>query len=282
MELQALRYAAMVSEMTFEQLVDTFARYKSRAGPNIEAARSEIMEFLGWKDIDEGQFAQDTHIVLAAADFSKELTTTVLWLNDRDIKIRCVRMKPWRMEDGTVLLDVQQLIPLPDTIEFQTQIGIKKQAERQSRTGRHDLRLKFWEGLLEHAKTKIDVHANIKPTQDNWIAGSIGRAGFVLIYRVRKIDSQAELWIGLGSGQTARNKAAFKALEAQKTAIAAEFGGQLDWQELPEGEGCRIRGVIEGGYKSPPEQWPAIHARLADAMVSLDKAMRTRVASLTF
>jgi ribosomal protein S9 len=99
---------------------------------------------------------------------------------------------------------------------------------------------------------------------------------------VRKSDSQAELWIALGSGQTAKNKAAFNALEAQKAAIEADFGEPLDWQELPEGEGCRIRCVIEGGYKSPQEQWPAIHAALADAMVKLDKAMRTRVASLTF
>lgn len=281
MELQALRYAAMVSAMTFEQLVETYARYKSKAEPNIEAARSKLMEFLSWDDVDEEQFAQDTHIVLAAADFSKELTTAVMWLIERDIHIRCVRMKPWRMENGTVLLDVQQLIPLPEAIEFQTQIGVKKQAERQNRTDRHVLRLKFWEGLLERARTQTDVHANITPTPDNWIAGGIGRAGFVLIYRVRKTDSQAELWIGLGPGQTAKNKAAFKALEAQKVAIENDFGGQLDWQELPEAEGCRVRYMVEGGYKSPPDQWPTIFTDLTDAMVKLEKAMRVRVANLT-
>ena len=68
MELQALRYAAMVSAMTFEQLVDTFARYKSRAQPDIEAAKSAIMEFLKWEEVYEEEFAQDTRIVLAAAD----------------------------------------------------------------------------------------------------------------------------------------------------------------------------------------------------------------------
>ena len=84
---------------------------------------------------------------------------------------------------------------------------------------------------------------------------------------MRKTDAQVELWIGLGSGQTAKNKAAFKALEAQKIAIEADYGGQIDWQELPEAEGCRIRYVVEGGYRSPQDQWPAIHAALADAMV---------------
>jgi hypothetical protein len=280
MELQALRYAAMVSAMTFDQLVDTYARYKSKAQPDILSARSAIMGFLGWDEVDEERFAQETHIVLAAADFSKELTTAVMWLIDRGINIRCVRMRPYRMADSTVLLDVQQLIPLPEAADFQTQIGVKKQAERQSRTERHDLRLKFWEGLLEHAKTKIDVHANRKPTQDNWISGSIGRAGFSLNYVVRKSDSHVGLWIALGSGQTAKNKAAFKALEAQKAQIEADFGGQLDWQELPEVEGCGIRYVTEGGYRSPQEQWPTIQANLVDAMVKLDKAMRARVGSL--
>jgi hypothetical protein len=106
------------------------------------------MAFLGLGDIDEEQFAQDTRIVLASADFSRELTTAVMWLIERGIDIRCVRMKPYRMVDGTVLLDVQQLIPLPEAADFQTQIGVKKQAERQNRSGRDDLRLKFWEGLL--------------------------------------------------------------------------------------------------------------------------------------
>jgi hypothetical protein len=282
MELQALRYAAMVSQMTFDQLADTYARHKSKAQPDIEAARSSIKEFLGWIDVDEEQFAQDTRIVLAASDFSKELTTAVMWLIERGIDIRCVRMKPYRMADGTVLLDVQQLIPLPEATDFQTQIGVKKQAERQNRTERHDLRLKFWEGLLALAKTKIDVHAGRKPTEDNWISGSIGRAGFSLIYTVRLSSSQVSLWIGLGSGQTARNKSAFRALETQKAAIEADFGGPLDWQELPESEGCRISFVIEGGCKSPTEELPAIQAKLVDAMVRLNKAMRARVASLTF
>jgi hypothetical protein len=279
MDLQALRYAAMISAMTFEQCVETFAKYKSNTEPDIEAARSKIMEFLGWDEIDEEQFGQDTHIVLAAADFSKELTTAVMWLIDRGIGIRCVRMKPWKMENGTLLLDVQQLIPLPEAIEFQTQIGVKKQAERQNRTDRHDLRL-FWEGLLEHARTRIDVHANINPTQDNWISGGIGRAGFYLIYRVRKFDSQAELWISLGSGLATQNTAAFKNLKAQKEAIEADFGGKLDWQELPEKEGCRVRYVVVGGYRSPPDQRPDIYTALTDAMVRLDQAMRARVANL--
>ncbi len=282
MELQALRYAAMVSSMTFVQMVETFARYKNGGQPDVPGAQAAVLAFLGWSEVDENSFGQDTRIVLAAADFGKELTTAVLWLIDRNIDIRCVRLKPYRMVDGTVLLDVQQLIPLPETAEFQTQIGVKKRAERQSTTGRHDLRFKFWEALLAHAKTKTDIHAGRKATQDGWVSSGIGRAGFLLTYTARRTDSQVELWIGLGSGQTVKNKAAFSALRAQSSAIQAEFGGELEWQELPQGEGCRIRHVMPGGYQSPQDEWPEIHATLTDAMIRLDKAMHARVASLVY
>ena len=282
MELQALRYAAMVSTMTFDQLVDAHARFKNKIAPEASTARAAILDFLGWNDADEAQFPLDARIVLAAADFGKELTTAVIWLNEHGVDIVCVRLKPYRMADDTILLDVQQLIPLPEASAFQTQIGVKKQSQRQSRTDRDDLRFRFWEGLLEYARTKTQLHATRAPNNGGWISGGIGRAGFSLIYSARKTDSQVELWIGLGSGQIAKNKAAFKALETRKAEIEAEFGGPLEWQELPEGDGCRIRYIVPGGYRSPSDQWPGIYEALVDAMIRLDKALRGRVASLTF
>lgn len=280
MELQALRYAAMVSAMRFDQLVETHARFKDKVAPDLDASRAAILEFLGWDDVYEDQFGQDTRIVLAAADFGKELTTAVLWLIDRGLDIRCVRLKPYRMANGPVLLDIQQLIPLPETASFQTQIGVKRQAERQNRSVRNEERYKFWEALLAHAKERTQIHANRKASHDSWISGGISRSGFNATYFTRREDSQVELWIAHGTGQSAKNKAAFHALHAQKDAIEADFGAELDWQELPEGEGSRIRYVVPGGYKSPVDQWPEIHADLTDAMIRLDKAMRARVAAL--
>ena len=280
MELQGLRYAAMVSSMTFEQLVRTYASFRHKAAPDLDAARAEILAHLQWEDVDESSFAQATRIVLASADFSKELTTSVMWLNAHDLDIRCVRLKPYRMDDGTVLLDVEQLIPLPEAADFQTQLGVKKHAEQANLAERHVLRLAFWEGLLAHARTKTTLYANRKPTKDSWLSCGIGRTGFALAYFVRRYDAQVALDIRHGTGQTARNKAAFKALEAQRADIERDFGAPLEWQELPDGASCRIRFLIDGGFRSPQDQWPSIHAALTDAMVRLDHALRTRVADL--
>lgn len=282
MELQAVRYAAMVSAMTFDQAVETLARHRNRAQPDMDAAKSAVLEFLGWEDVHEDQFARDTRILLASADFGKELTTAVMWLIDRGIDIRCVRLKPYRMEGGRVLLDIQQLIPLPEAASFQTQIGVKKQAERKERLERHDLRYQFWSGLLEKARFRTQLHANRNPTDSTWISGSAGRSGFSLNYVIRQHDCHVELWIALGKGAKAENKKAFAALFAQLGVIESKFGAPLGWDELPDGEGSRIRFDMPGGYRSSVEEWPGVQEALIDNMIRLDAAFRQCVHELKF
>lgn len=137
MELQSVRYAAMVSTLTFERAVDVFGRHLSRLGKEESDARGLLLEFLGWDAAGDDQFAQDVRIILASAEFSKELTSSVLWLLDHDIDIRCVRLKPYRLGDR-ILVDVQQIIPLPEVEEYQIQVREKVQRERESRTSKAD------------------------------------------------------------------------------------------------------------------------------------------------
>ncbi len=93
MELQAIRYAAMVSSMSFDQLVSAHAGYlKEEDGRAI--AEDAILRFLGWEPPEQKSLSDDVRIILVSADFSIEVTTAVLWLNDRDLDITCFRMKP--------------------------------------------------------------------------------------------------------------------------------------------------------------------------------------------
>jgi hypothetical protein len=131
MELQAIRYAAMVSQMTFDQAVEAYGAYLEAHGRD-EDAQEAILNFLDWEEPNEDQFAQDVRLVLVSGEFSKETTTAVMWLNERGLDIRCVRLKPYNL-DGRTLLDVQQVIPLPEAAEYQIQLREKRQQERKAR-----------------------------------------------------------------------------------------------------------------------------------------------------
>jgi hypothetical protein len=136
MELQAVRYAAMVSAMTFENAVEIYRRYLEKLGRD-DDPEAKILEHLEWEEPNDDEFAQDVRIVLASAEFSKELTTAVMWLNDRDLSIQCVRLKPYRDGDR-ILLDVQQIIPLPEVEDYRVQVKEKQRRERKARTSGPD------------------------------------------------------------------------------------------------------------------------------------------------
>jgi len=137
MELQALRYSAMVSAMTFDDAVTAFEHYLGNDSASV-SPRQQILDFLGKEEDELEEFPKDVRLILAAAEFSKEITTTVLWLNDYGLDIRCVRLRPYN-DSGRLLIDVQQVIPLPEAEEFQIRIRDKKVIERAARTHNRDL-----------------------------------------------------------------------------------------------------------------------------------------------
>jgi hypothetical protein len=100
MELQAIRYASMVSTLTFQQVVKTYERHLQNLGKEVESAEQQILDFLGWDDPIEDDFAVDVRIVLASAEFSKEITSAVMWLNEHGLDIRCVRLRPYSSTTG--------------------------------------------------------------------------------------------------------------------------------------------------------------------------------------
>jgi len=145
MELQAIRYAAMVSKMTFADAVNAHAKFLAKIGGNSSEAENVILNFLGWDEPKGSEFGQDVRIVLVSANFSKEITTSVLWLNERDLDVRCVRLILYQFMDKT-LLDIQQVLPLPESAEYQIRLRKKAAEERSTQENgadwtRYDLRI---------------------------------------------------------------------------------------------------------------------------------------------
>ncbi len=102
MELQALRYAAMVSRLSFEKVVESHTEYLRRCDRD-DNARDSILHFLGLEDTENVVLGDDMRIMLVAADFSREVTTTVLWLNELDLDVRGIGIRPYQLHDRVVV-----------------------------------------------------------------------------------------------------------------------------------------------------------------------------------
>ena len=158
MELQALRYAAMVSTITLDHLVETFADAQSTP---VEDARESIRN---WLDEPIDELPNHVKIILVSANFSTEVTGTVLWLNENyNLDISCIRIVPYRL-NAEILLDLQQIIPLPEAKDFQIQQrqkGAAAAAERSSGRDftRYDLTIdsQVFADLSKQAAVKLAV-----------------------------------------------------------------------------------------------------------------------------
>ena len=54
-----------------------------------------------------------------------------MWLNERELDIRCVRLRAYEYM-GRALVDIQQLLPLPEAVDYQIQLRKKAAEERKS------------------------------------------------------------------------------------------------------------------------------------------------------
>lgn len=204
LELQALRYAAMISTMTFEQVCRAREDYASRSDASGDVdAETEILQFLGWDEPDEERFGNDVRIVLASEDFSKEVTSTVLWLNDRGLDIRCVRLTPYRLDDR-LLLDAQQIIPLPEAQEYQVRVRDKSEQKRRSSKEKRSL-AEIWAelekscgpGELEVARAIhawAEQHASFFTTRDGFVVDIEHRGTHFLPIKVRT-RGEVRIWL---------------------------------------------------------------------------------------
>ena len=133
MELQAIRYAAMVSAMTLDQVIHSYARGH---GGDLEEARARILDFLQIESEEESELTGQVKIILVSADFSTELTTAVLWLNRQyEMGITCVRLRPYRM-GSEILIDATQIIPLPESADYEVKIRAQEQEKKKAKSER--------------------------------------------------------------------------------------------------------------------------------------------------
>ncbi|MCY4528137.1 MAG: hypothetical protein OXD46_03785 [Chloroflexi bacterium] len=207
MELQAIRYAAMAANMTLDQIVDAHRQYLQERGVD-EDAQERIQQFLDVGDgVTEPQVATERpRILLVSEGFSKELTTSVLWLNDAGLDIRCVRLRVYGHGEE-LLIDVDQVIPLPEAQDYL--VKVRDRAEESQQQRRSSAR--WVAGFHEFEASIVDAPEEHQPTLGKLLkwARSLDERGLArLVTSIgRKSEGKSE-WFGL-SPQLPSEKSGF-------------------------------------------------------------------------
>jgi Domain of unknown function (DUF4268) len=269
-ELQAIRYAALVSTTTFEEAVAAAARDRAADATSEQEIRGEVLDFLDWTSPEDGEFGASVRIILAAADFSRELTRSVIWLNEQGLDVRCIRLRPHKLADGRVLLDVEQIVPLPEAGGYESSLKKHGQLERLRISDQQQRRSRFLKELWETALKITRLHESQRPIVQHSSISVRVRVGIAFNYVIRRADSRVELHAEFND----RTEMLFHELRGKRQEIEQTYGRPLQWQERRERKILRVQEIIEGGFLSPEASWPSIQEKLIDAMIRLEKAFR--------
>lgn len=279
---QVLKYASYCSSLTKDQVQHIYQQYLTKNGVKATAA-DQIAEFLEEEEFDDVQINQGPkqRIIMIAAKFRKEVTSTVYWLLNFSLRIQCVTVNPYAL-DGQLFLNFDQILPVKEAEEFVISMASKTQDEIASQEHmkyRHTIRLKFWRQCLDKANEKSDLMSDISPTKDNWLGVGIGMSGVNMNLVANKNDCRVEIYIGRASKR--ENKRCFDYFYSNKDKIENTFGHTLTWQRLDDKSASRIRYDKHNVSIYDENDWDEIISFLIEAALWMAETFKPYVNELS-
>lgn len=272
---QAIKYASYCSTLKKEQVVEIYQKYLDKYDPG-KNAQTQICDFMDEPDIGEVvvNSGNQQRLMFVAAQFRKEVTSTVLWLMSHNIRLQCFKVTPYVLGES-LFLNLEQIIPTPEAAEYMIGISQKEAAvkttEKEAKD-RHRIRQEFWGKAIEALKaSKTNIYNNISPSKDHWIYAGSGVSGcpYSLIFGNKII--RVEMVIARSS--KAANKYLFDQLLPCKAQIESAFGHPLSWERLDDKKSCCIRYgcAVEGDNK---DNWPEMIQWMVENIIKLEEAFK--------
>lgn len=190
-DLQAIRYAAMVSSMTIDKLVPYYISYKRKYDDELLTdleAKEQIIEFVESDSFSE--LSTKPRIILCSEGFSAEITTTVLWLRESEIDISCVSITPYKVDEKVIVVP-KVVIPLEEAKQYL--IDIKRKEEEREQSSRK-VRPKTMKILLENKLVQEGDKLSLKNGLPSWLTYDENDPTFKATITGKQGQSNAIVW----------------------------------------------------------------------------------------
>jgi len=276
---QTIKYASYCSSLTKQEIIKIYQEYLG----SIANAEEKISEFYDNKDIEEiilNQGLNSQRLIMIAANFRKEVTSSVLWLMNFKMRIQCFKVTPFALNEQ-LFLNVEQILPTKDTEDFAISIASKAQEEievQETMKNRHLVRLKFWEQFLNISNHKNNLFSNNSPSKESWLGKGIGMSGLGLYPSISSNYCRCSVEINTGKKEV--NKEIFDYLFKLKDKIENVAEKELIWERMDDNKTSRIKLELSGVSYFEEKDWEKMIDFLIDASVRMEKAFREPIKTL--
>jgi len=215
-------------------------------------------------------------VIWIAESFRPEHSSALQFLNDNtteDLAFFAVEVELWRIGDSPLAPKFEVVVKPNDWVKSGREFA--KAASSASST--KQLQLKFWLALGEKLKTSSSGIRPQKARPQHWLNISIGRAGSKLSITANTREKRLGVELYFFGADAKQN---FTNLLPHKSAIETNLGFELDWQELPDAQACRVAAWYPNACLEDETRWPEYLNWLSQRIVSMDRILRPILKSL--
>lgn len=216
----------------------------------------------------------DARIVIwVCKEVTEEHRQAVDWLNEvttAGVAFFACEVELWRIDDSRPAPRFKVVSSPNDWSK-----SVKSGPTVESLSPTKAAHLEFWNAFKEYMTNSESELRLRTPLAQNWYSIAVGHSKFHLSLTTNTQAKRVgcELYI-----RDASAKLAFSELRKDREAIEDTLG-VLDWQELPDGQDCRIIQYRDGDSKKQKE-WPELHEWLKDRVESFHGVFGPRVKTL--
>jgi len=209
-------------------------------------------------------------VIWVAQAFRPEHAAALQFLNENtteSLSFFGVQVELWRIGNSP-LAPKFEVVVKPDNW---TKSGREQAKAATSASPTKQLQKKFWQALMDRLTSSAHHIRPQKPRAQSWLNNSIGRSGFALnpTANIRDQIIGVELWI---SGPDAKRH--FADLAPQKAEIEDKLGYELDWQELPNAQACRVATWYPHASIEAEERWEEYLNWMVGRLTKMDQVLR--------
>ncbi len=268
---QIIKYCSYCSSLSKKEILKIYQDFLGKSGN----AEDKISEFFDGKDIEEinlNQGLTSQRLILVAANFRKEVTSSILWLMNFNMRIQCFEVTPFSLYDQ-LLLTFEQILPIKSSENYTISMATKAQDEikvQETTKNRHYVRQEFWEQFISENYKKNGIFKDNSPAKENWICKGIGLSGVNLNVVVSSKYCRCEITFNTGNKEN--NEKLFDFVYQSKDKIEELFGHKLIWERMDENVTCRIKYQKDDLSYFEKSDWNLINDFLIEYSVKMEKA----------
>lgn len=182
-EMQALNYAARVSQFNVDRLAQVHQQFRKARGEVIPLteARTRLEAFS--PELSDESLGEVPRLVLVATEFGLDVTTTAVFLKRRlAVDIQLVRIKAYRTASGDLLVSVSKTFPPPDMDDMMLFPKIEEeQAQKLERTREKNTVARLLatdaiaDGTVLHLKPGSEMRLAHRAAVNDWVSADPAR-----------------------------------------------------------------------------------------------------------